>query len=201
MGVDISLIKQLRETTGAGIIDCKEALKEASGNLDLAIEILRKKGLSALKKREGRVAKEGIIDAYIHSGGKIGVLIEVNCETDFVARSSEFKEFAHNLAMQIAASNPLYITRDDVPPEIIKKEKEIYIEEALRMGKSQEIAEKIASGKIEKFFESVCLLDQVYIKDLDIKVKDYLGEMAAKLGENIVIRRFVRYFLGEVSEL
>lgn len=190
-------IKKLREKTGAGIMDCKEALKETGGDFDKAVEWLRQKGLAALAKRAEREAKEGLIDAYIHFGGRVGVLIEVNCETDFVARNEEFKNFVHDLAMQIAAQAPLYISRDDVPEEVIEKEKEIYREQLEGENKPENIKEKIIEGKLEKFFEQVCLLDQPFIKNPDIKIRDYLGEIAAKLGENIVVRRFTRYVLGE----
>ncbi len=199
MTISTDDIKKLRELTGAGIMDCKQALKETNGDFEKAIEWLRQKGLSALAKRAEREAKEGIVDAYIHFGGRVGALIEVNCETDFVARNEEFKQFVHDLAMQIAAQAPLYVSREDVPDEIINKEKEIYLEQLKDDNKPDHIKEKIVEGKIEKFYEQVCLLDQPFIKNPDIKIKDYLGEMAAKLGENIVIRRFTRYVLGEHS--
>lgn len=199
MNISTEDIKKLRELTGAGIMDCKEALKETNGDFEKAIEWLRQKGLSALAKRAEREAKEGLIDSYIHFGGRVGVLIEVNCETDFVARNEEFKRFVHDLAMQIAAQGPLYISREDVPDEVIEKEKAIYYEQLKDENKPDHIKEKIVEGKLEKFYEQVCLLDQPFIKNQDIKIKDYLGEMAAKLGENIVIRRFVRFVLGEHS--
>lgn len=199
MSISAEDIKKLREMTGAGIMDCKQALIENEGDFQKAIEWLRQKGLSALAKRAEREAKEGLVDAYIHFGGRVGVLIEVNCETDFVARNEEFKKFVHDLAMQIAAQAPLYISREDVPDEVIEKEKEIYYEQLKGENKPDHVKEKIVEGKLEKFFEQVCLLDQPFIKDQDIKIKDYLGEIAAKLGENIVIRRFVRYVLGEHS--
>jgi elongation factor Ts len=199
MNISAEDIKKLRELTGAGIMDCKEALKETNGDFEKAIEWLRQKGLSALAKRAEREAKEGLVDSYIHFGGRVGVLIEVNCETDFVARNEEFKKFVHDLAMQIAAQAPLYVSREDVPDEIIEKEKAIYYEQLKDENKPEHVKEKIVQGKLEKFYEQVCLLDQPFIKNQDIKIKDYLGEMAAKLGENIVIRRFVRYVLGEHS--
>lgn len=197
MTVSAEDIKKLRELTGAGIMDCKQALKETGGNFEKAVEWLRQKGLSALAKRAEREAKEGLIDAYIHFQGRVGVLIEVNCETDFVARNEEFKKFVHDLAMQIAAQSPLYVSREDVPAEVVEKEKSIYYEQLANENKPDHVKEKIVEGKLEKFFEQVCLLDQPFIKNPDIKIKDYLGEMAAKLGENIVIRRFVRFALGE----
>jgi elongation factor Ts len=190
-------IKELRELTGAGIMECKKALKDAGENTEKAIELLRKKGLAQLEKRSLREAKEGLIESYIHSGGRIGVLVEINCETDFVSRNREFKEFAHDVAMQIAASNPSYVSREDVPEEVIKKEKEIYKETAKAEGKPEQIVEKIAEGKLEKFFSSLCLLEQPFIKDPDRTMKGLLGELAGKIGENISIRRFTRYQLGE----
>jgi elongation factor Ts len=199
MAISTEDIKKLRELTGAGVMDCKQALQETGGNFEKAIEWLRQKGLSALAKRAEREAKEGIIDAYIHYQGRIGAMIEVNCETDFVARNEEFKNFVHDLAMQVAASGPLYISREDVPDEVIEAEKNIYYEQLKNENKPEHVKEKIIEGKLEKFFEQVCLLEQPFIKNPDIKIKDYLGEMAAKLGENIVIRRFVRYVLGEHS--
>lgn len=193
-------IKKLREMTGAGILDCKQALIESKGNFEIAIEWLRQNGLSALSKRAERVAKEGLVDSYIHFGGRVGVLIEVNCETDFVARNAEFKQFVHDLCLQIAAQAPLYITREDVPDDVLKKEREIYYEQIKEENKPDHIKEKIIEGRIEKFFEQVCLLDQPFVKDQEMTIRDYLGEIAGKLGENIVIRRFVRYVLGEHSE-
>lgn len=190
-------IKKLRKQTGAGIMDCKQALKETGGDMEKAVEWLRQKGLSALAKRAGREAKEGLVDAYVHFGGRVGALIEVNCETDFVARNEEFKVFVHDLAMQVAAQAPLYISREDVPDDVIEKEREIYREQLEGEDKPENIKEKIIEGKLEKFFEQVCLLEQPFIKNPDIKIRDYLGEIAAKLGENIVIRRFTRYVLGE----
>lgn len=199
MSISAEDIKKLREMTGAGIMDCKQALSESGGNFEKAIEWLRQKGLSALAKRAEREAKEGIIDAYIHFQGRVGALVEVNCETDFVARNEEFKKFVHDLAMQIAAQAPLYVSREDVPDEVIEKEKSIYYEQLQEENKPDHVKEKIVAGKLEKFFEQVCLLEQPFIKNPDIKIKDYLGEMATKLGENIVIRRFARFALGEHS--
>lgn len=192
-------VKKLRDLTGAGIMDCKQALAETKGDFDKAIEWLRQKGLSALAKRAEREAKEGLIHSYIHYGGRIGVLMEVNCETDFVARREEFKQFVHDLCMQVAAAAPIYISREDVPDEVIQKEREIYYEQIKDENKPEHVKEKIIQGKLEKFYEQVCLLEQQFIKNPEIKICDYLGEIAGKLGENIVIRRFVRYVLGEHS--
>lgn len=197
MAISPALIKELREKTGCGMMDCKRALEEASGNLDKAIEVLRKKGLAELAKKAGRAAKEGLIDAYIHPGGRIGVLVEVNCETDFVSRNEDFKQFVHDVAMQIAAANPLYVSREHVPDDVIATEKEIYRAQAVQEGKPEQFMEKIVAGRLEKFYQTVCLLEQPFIKNQDITVQDYLGSIVAKIGENISIRRFTRYQLGE----
>lgn len=196
MTVSAAQVKELRSITGAGMMECKEALIEAKGDLEAATQILRKRGLTELKRRSGRIAEEGVIDSYVHFGGRIGVLVEVNCETDFVARNEEFKRFAHDIAMHIAAANPLYISRDEVPSEVIDKEREIYKSQALEEGKPEKIVDKIVEGKLEKFFQSVCLLEQPFIKNTDLTVETYLGEVAGKIGENIVIRRFVHFELG-----
>lgn len=199
MEITTEKIKELRVKSGAGLLDCREALQECQGDLEKAYEYLRRKGLEKIKTKAGRVAKEGLIESYVHQGGRIGVLVEVNCETDFVARNQEFRDFVHNLALQIAASSPSYISRAEVPEEVKQKEEAFYREEALKTGKPAEVVEKIVQGKMEKFYEENCLLDQPYIRDTEIKVADYYGEIAGKLGENIVIRRFVRYALGEDS--
>lgn len=191
----IDAIKKLREKTNAGVVDCKKALREAGGDIEKAIEILRKQGVMLASKKSGRQTKEGRIEAYIHLGGKIGVLVEVGCETDFVARNDDFKSFVKDLAMQVAASNPLYVKKEDVPESAIKKETEII--KAQLTGKPQSAAEKIIEGKLIKFYEEVCLLEQPFIKDTNMKVKDILTSMIAKIGENIVIRRFMRYQVGE----
>ena len=188
-------IKKLREKTSAGIMDCKKALKEAAGNIEKAIEILRKKGVKLASEKSSRAAKEGRIESYIHMNGKIGVLLELNSETDFVARNDEFKQFAKDVTMQIAAARPKYVKREDVPKEVIEKEKEILM--ATVKNKPKEALEKIATGKIESFYEENCLLDQAFVKDTKLKVKDILHSLIAKMGENIVIRRFARYQLGE----
>ncbi len=197
MEISAAQVRELRALTGAGMMDCKQALSEAGGDIVEATEILRRKGLAALKKKAGRVAKEGVIDAYVHGGGRIGVMVEVNCETDFVARSDDFRTFAHDVALQVAAGNPTYISRDEVPDNVIEKELEIYRAAAAEEGKPENVLDRIAQGRLEKFFEAVVLLEQPFVKNPDIKISDYLGEMAAKLGENIVIRRFVRFELGE----
>ncbi len=200
MTVSVDQIKELRALTGAGMMDCKNALLEAKGDLDKATKILREKGLAGLKEKASRVAKEGVVDSYIHGDGKIGVLVEVNCETDFVARNSDFREFVHDIAMQVAAANPEYISREEVPEERVKSEKEIYKNQALAEGKPENIAEKIVKGKLEKFYKEVCLIEQTFIKDSDVTIESYLGDIACKLGENIIINRFVRLQLGETAK-
>lgn len=197
MTVSVDQIKELRALTGAGMMDCKNALLEAKGDLDKATKILREKGLAGLKEKSSRVTKEGVVDSYVHGDGKIGVLVEVNCETDFVARNSDFREFVHDVAMQIAAANPEYISREEVPEERVESEKEIYKNQALAEGKPENIAEKIVKGRLEKFYKEVCLLEQPFIKDSDVTIESYLGDIACKLGENIIMNRFVRLQLGE----
>ncbi|AKX93794.1 translation elongation factor Ts [Neomoorella thermoacetica] len=190
-------VKALRERTGAGMMDCKKALTEANGDMEKAIEYLRKKGLATAAKRAGKVASEGLVHAYIHGGGRIGVLIEVNCETDFVAKTEDFRDLVHNLAMQVAASRPEYVAREDVPEEVLAKEKEILRAQALNEGKPEKVVEKIIAGRLEKFYQENCLLEQPFIKDMDRTVQDLINEKIAKLGEKIVVRRFVRYEVGE----
>ncbi len=196
-GISATMVKQLREKTGAGMMDCKNALSECDGDMDQAVDFLRKKGLATAQKRAGRAMTEGIIQSYIHLGGKLGVLVEVNCETDFVARNEDFQEFAKNISMHIAASNPLGIQAEDVPEDIINKEKEIYRAQALEMGKPENVVDKIVEGKLKKFFTDNCLLKQPYVKDPDITISDLLTELIGKIGENITIKRFVRYQIGE----
>lgn len=193
-------VKELRERTGAGMMDCKKALVETKGDLEKAIEYLREKGLAAAAKKAGRITTEGIVDAYIHGGGRIGVLVEVNCETDFVARTDEFRQLVKDIAMQIAASAPEYITREEVPEEVINKEKEILRAQALNEGKPEHIVDKMVEGRLEKFFNQICLLEQPFIKDPDITVEDMIKEHIATIGENISVRRFVRYEMGEGLE-
>ena len=195
-GIDAKMIKELRQRTNAGIMDCKEALQEASGDMEKAVDLLRKKGLATALKRAGRETSEGIVNAYIHAGGKIGVLVEVNCETDFVAKTDEFKDFVKNIAMHIAATKPLGIERENVAQEVVDREKEIYRAQALEMGKPENIVDKIVQGKMEKFFKESCLLEQQYVKDTDITIKDLIHEMVGKTGESISIRRFARFQLG-----
>ncbi len=195
--ISAAMVKQLREKSGAGIMDCKNALAECDGDIEKSIEHLRKKGLATAQKRAGRATKEGAVQAYIHMGGKIGVLVEVDCETDFVAKTDDFTEFVKNIAMHIAATNPLGIVQEDVPPEALEKEKEIYRAQALEMGKPENIVDKIAEGKLQKFFKENCLLLQAYVRDPDKTVQDYLNEVIAKTGEKISVRRFVRFQVGE----
>jgi len=199
MAISAGLVKELRERTGAGMLDCKKALEETNGDIEKAIDLLREKGLSKAAKKAGRIASEGIVEAYIH-GGRIGVLIEVNTETDFVAKNEEFRAFVKDMAMQVAASNPKYVSIDEVPQEEIEKEREILRNQALNEGKPEHIVEKMVDGRIEKYYKEVCLLEQPFIKNPDIAVKELLAEKIAKIGENIKIRRFVRYEVGEGLE-
>ena len=199
MEINASQVKELRDKTGVGIMDCKEALRECQGDLDKAVEYLRKKGIATAQKRGGRTTSEGQIQSYIHAGGKIGVLVEVNCETDFSAKTDDFTEFVKNLAMQIAATNPVSIDREGIPSDILAKEKDIYSTQAKESGKPEKVIEKIVEGKMKKFFSDVCLLEQAYVKNPDITVQDLLNEMMAKTGENVIIKRFVRYQLGELD--
>ena len=191
------MVKELREKTGAGMMDCKNALSEVNGDIENAIAFLRKKGLATAQKRAGRALNEGIIQSYIHMTGKLGVLVEVNCETDFVAKNEDFQEFAKNIAMHIAASNPLGITPEDVPENLIEKEKEIYRAQALEMGKPENVIDKIVEGKLKKFYEESCLMNQPYVRDTNISIADLLNALIAKIGENISIKRFIRYQIGE----
>jgi len=194
------MVKEIRDRTGAPFIDCKKALEEVAGDFDKAIEILKIKGVAKAAKKVGRETPEGTITSYIHAGGKIGVLVEINCETDFVARNDEFQAFAKEVAMQIAAGNPRYVSREFIPEEELAKEKEIIKAQVIESGKPANIADKIAEGKIEKFYEEVCLLDQVYIRDTKLKINDLLQALIAKIGENIKVRRFVRFQLGEILD-
>ncbi len=200
MAIGMDLVKELREKTGAGMLDCKNALEKANGDINKAIELLREKGLATAQKRSAKVASQGAISSYIHMNGKIGVLLEVNCETDFVAKTEDFQKFMHEVAMQIAAANPKYVRREEVPEEVIAKEKEIYTKQLEEQKKPPQVIEKIVMGKVEKFFEEICLLDQPYIRDDKKKINDLLKELIAKLGENIVVRRFARFQLGETSK-
>jgi len=195
--INAAMVKQLREKSGAGIMDCKHALAECDGDLDKASDFLRKKGLATAQKRAGRATKEGAVQAYIHMGGKIGVLVEINCETDFVAKTDDFTAFVKNIAMHIAATNPVGILQEDVSPEVIEKEKEIYRAQALEMGKPEKMIDKIAEGKLNKFFKENCLMNQVYVRDPNMTIQDYLNDVIAKTGEKINIRRFARFQVGE----
>ncbi|MEZ4527000.1 MAG: translation elongation factor Ts [Desulfobacterales bacterium] len=195
--ISAAMVKELREKTGAGIMDCKEALAECGADLEKAVDFLRKKGLATAQKRSGRTTGQGLIESYIHMGGKIGVMVEINCETDFVAKTDDFKEFVRNIAMHIAAASPAGISPEDVPEEVIAREREIYRAQALETGKPAQVVDKIIQGKLDKFIRDSCLLNQAYVKNPDISISDYLNEMIGKTGENISIKRFVRFQLGE----
>jgi elongation factor Ts len=197
MEVNATLVRELRDKTGAGIMDCKRALAETRGDLDNAISYLRQKGLAAAAKKADRVAADGAVGAYVHPGGKIGVLVEINCETDFVARTAEFQSLLKDIAMQIAAANPRYVRREDVSADELEKEREIYRRQGVESGKPEKVIEKIVDGKMERFFSEVCLLEQAFIKDPDHKVADVVNDVVARLKEKIEVRRFVRYHLGE----
>ena len=200
MEITTALVKELRERTQAGMMDCKNALVATNGDMDKAIEYLREKGLSQAAKKAGRVASEGMVDSYIHMGGKIGVLVEVNCETDFVAKTDTFKALVHDVALQIAAANPLFVSKEDVPAENIQKEREILRAQALNEGKPEKIVERMVEGRIEKYYKEVCLLEQPFVKNPDITVSALVNEATLASGEKIAIRRFVRYELGEGIE-
>ncbi len=197
MEISASLVKDLREKTGVGIMDCKQALQECSGDMEKAVEYLRKKGIATAQKRGARATSEGQIQSYIHAGGKIGVMVEVNCETDFSAKTDDFSEFGRNIAMQIAATNPVSIGREGISAEVLEKEKEIYATQAKESGKPEKVIDKIVEGKLNKFYSEVCLLEQAYVKNPDMTVQDLLNELMAKTGENVVISRFIRYQLGD----
>ena len=195
--ISAEMVKQLREKTGAGIMDCKQALSECDIDIDKAVDFLRKKGLATAAKRAGRAMTEGMIQSYIHMGGKLGVMVEIGCETDFVAKNEDFQEFAKNIAMHITAANPLGINVEDVPEDVINKEREIYRAQALEMGKPENMIDKIAEGKLNKFIKENCLLNQAYVRDPKITIADLLNELIAKIGENITIKRFARFQIGE----
>jgi elongation factor Ts len=196
MAGNATLVKELREKTGAGNLDCQKALVESGDDIEKAIEHLRQKGLAAAQKKAGRETNEGIISSYIHPGSRIGVLVEVNCETDFVARNDEFQAFVRDLALQIAASNPSFVKREDIPASVVEKEKQIYLAQAKEMGKPEPAWAKIVDGKLEKFYQESCLLEQTFIKDPTVTIKDLLAQKIAKIGENMAVRRFTRYQLG-----
>lgn len=200
MEISAEQVRTLREKTGVGLMDCKEALKVSNGDMDKAVDYLREKGLAKAQKRVGRAATDGTVSVYIHMGGKIATMVEVNCETDFVAKTDQFQAFAKDVAMQVTAANPTYVKREDVPEEVKEKEKEIYRKQAKESGKPDKILDKIAEGKLEKFFQEVCLMEQPFIKNPDVTIKGLLDELISKMGENILVRRFVRFQLGETAE-
>jgi elongation factor Ts len=197
VNITAAMVKELREKTGAGMMDCKAALQETDGDLEKAVDVLRKKGIAKAEKKSAREVKDGLVEAYIHAGGKLGVLVEINCETDFVAKTDDFKEFARNVAMQVAATNPLGVMREEVPRQVVDREMEIYKDQAKSSGKPDHIIEKIAQGKLDKFYAENVLLEQAYIRNPEKTVKDYLTEIIAKLGENISIRQFARFRIGD----
>ena len=199
MTIEAKIVKELRDKTGAGMMDCKNALKESDGDIEKAIDFLRKAGVAKAEKKGSRDTKEGIVYSYIHAGGRLGVLIEVNCETDFVAKTEGFIELTHNLAMQIAATNPIALDRESIPESVISKEKEIYTDQAQTSGKPENIIEKMVDGRMSKFFQENCLIEQAYIKDSEKKVSELLTESIATLGENITISRYVRFAVGETD--
>ncbi len=200
MEITSSMVKDLRERTGAGMMDCKKALVECEGNVDKAIDYLREKGIAKAAKKAGRIAAEGLVDSYIHMGGRIGVLLEVNCETDFVAKTDNFKSLVHDIAMHIAAANPQYVRREEVPTDSLEKEKEVLRAQALNEGKPEKIVDRMVEGRVEKYYKEICLMEQPYVKDPDKTIGDLIGEATATIGEKITIRRFVRYERGEGLE-
>jgi elongation factor Ts len=190
------MVKELRDKTNAGMMDCKKALTDTGGDMEKAVDLLRQKGLAVAAKRAGRETKEGVVEAYIHAGGKLGVMVEVGCETDFVAKTDDFKAFAKNVAMHIAAANPVAVNRAEVPPEVLQREKDIYVNQALESGKPQQIVEKIVVGKVEKYLADICLMEQKYVKNDELTIQDLLNELVAKMGENISIKKFARFQIG-----
>jgi len=197
MEIKAELVKELRKKSSAGMMDCKKALVEGKGDIKKAEEILKEKGLAQASRKASRATKEGLISSYIHLGSKVGVLVEVNCETDFVARNEMFKNLVHDIVLHIAAAAPLYVSKEDVPGEVLDKEKELYRKQAINEGKPEKILDQIAEGKLKKYYEENCLLEQPFVKDNDIKIGDLVKQNIAKIGENIVIKRFTRYVLGE----
>ena len=196
MNITSQMVKELRDKTNAGMMDCKKALMEVEGDMEKAVDFLRQKGLAVAAKRAGKDAKEGIVEAYIHAGGKLGVLVEVTCETDFVAKTDDFKTFARDVAMHIAAANPVAIRREEVPEDILAREREIYINQAVESGKPQQIAEKMVTGKMETYLAEICLLEQKFVKNPDLSMQDLLNDLVVKMGENISIKSFTRYQIG-----
>ncbi|MBM3699945.1 MAG: translation elongation factor Ts [Actinobacteria bacterium] len=199
MEINAETVKKLREKTGVGMMDCKKALVECNGDFEKAGQYLREKGLDKAAKKSSRPTREGIIDTYIHLGSKIGVMLEINCETDFVAKNEVFRDLSHNIALHIAAASPLYVSKEDVPEEVVEREMDIYKKQALNEGKPENVVEKIAEGKLLKFYQEICLLEQLYVKNNDVKIKDLINENIARIGENITLKRFARWVLGETS--
>jgi len=197
MHIDAQVVKTLRDKTGAGMMDCKKALQESGGNEEKAINALREKGLAQAAKRAGKTANQGIVDSYIHLGGKIGVLVEVNCETDFVARNDQFREFVRNICLQVAATNPAYLRKEDVPEDVLENERQIIRVQALNEGKPEKVIDKIIAGRIEKFYKENCLMEQAFVKDEEINISQLLTDLIAKIGENIILRRYSRFEVGE----
>ena len=195
--ISAAMVKELRDKTGSGMMDCKQALTECNGDLEKAVDVLRKKGLATAAKRAGRSLSEGQVGSYIHTGGKIGVLVEINCETDFVAKNDDFQDFVKNISMHIAATNPVGVSPEDVPSDVVSREREIYRAQAVEMGKPEKMIDKIVDGKMSKFYKDNCLLNQIYVRDPSVTIQDLLNELIAKIGENISIRRFTRYQIGE----
>jgi elongation factor Ts len=200
MDITASMVKELRERTGAGMMDCKKALKETAGDMDKAVDFLREKGLAAAAKKEGRIAAEGIVDSYIHMGGSVGVLVEVNCETDFVAKTDDFKDLVHDIALQIAAAAPEFVDRNEVPTANLEHEKEILRAQALNEGKPEKIVDRMVEGRVEKYYKEVCLLEQPFVKNPDVTIQQMITEKVAKIGEKITVRRFARFKMGEGLE-
>ncbi len=196
MNITSQMVKELRDKTNAGMMDCKKALGETAGDMEKAVDFLRQKGLAVAAKRAGRETKEGVVETYIHAGAKLGVMVEVGCETDFVAKTDDFKAFAKDIAMHIAAVNPVAVSREEVPADILQREKDIYINQALESGKPQQIIDKIVGGKVEKYLADICLLEQKYVKNPDLTVQDLLNELVGKMGENISIKKFARFQIG-----
>lgn len=196
MKITSQMVKELRDKTNAGMMDCKKALGETDGDMEKAVDLLRQKGLAVAAKRADRATSEGVVDCYIHAGGKLGVMVEVGCETDFVAKTDDFKAFARDIAMHVAAVNPVAISREDIPADLIEREKAIYVKQAQDSGKPENIIEKIVTGKIEKYISEICLMEQKFVKNPDLTVQDLLNELIAKMGENISIKRFARFQVG-----
>jgi len=196
VNITSQMVKELRDKTNAGMMDCKKALTDTDGDMEKAVDLLRQKGLAVAAKRAGRETREGVVESYIHAGGKLGVMVEVGCETDFVAKTDDFKAFAKNIAMHIAAANPVAVNREEVPADVLQRETDIYINQAQESGKPQQIIEKIVGGKVEKYLAEICLLEQKYVKNPDLSIQDLLNELVAKMGENISVKKFARFQIG-----